>query len=216
MPFTEELWSSITHVYDQIIHHPFNEELMKGTLAKERFKFYMQQDALYLFDFGKSLALMGARADSPGYLQQFAKFAEGAVVVESALHDQYFEKFGISGKASKSPTCMNYTSFLLATAATASYEKSMAALLPCFWIYKEVGDYIYENAASNNFYQEWIDTYSGEDFAELVEKAKNITNELADEASHKNKQAMKEAFIYSSKLEWMFWDSAYQQESWPV
>jgi thiaminase/transcriptional activator TenA len=216
MSFTQQLWKESEGVYEQILSHPFNQALMKGNLDAEPFKFYINQDALYLQDFGRALALIGARSSEPSKLQQFANFAEGTVLVERELHNHYFQKFAIEPTSTKSPTCTLYTNFLLSKAALEPYEVGIAALLPCFWIYREVGNHIYNNAAGNNPYQDWIDTYAGEEFSQLVDQALNITDEVAQSASSTVKESMHEAFLYSTRLEWMFWDSAYRQEPWPV
>lgn len=216
MNFTQHLWQESQAIYDAILKHSFNQELMAGTLDKKSFQFYIQQDSLYLHDFGRALAMIGAKSFDAPKLQQFASFAEGAVVVEKALHEQYFEEFGIQGTGTKSPACMLYTHFLLSTTAYDDYPVGIAALLPCFWIYREVGNHIYQNAAGNNPYQAWIDTYAGEEFSELVDKAIAITDEVAKDASEQVRQRMLDAYLYSSRLEWMFWDSAYRQEGWPV
>lgn len=216
MQFTQYLWQQTEGVYQQILDHPFNQELMQGVLNKDSFKFYIQQDSLYLHDFGRALATLASRSLTPGYLQQFAQFAEGAVVVEKALHEQYFSEFGIREAGTKSPACQHYTSFLLAQAGYEDFPVGMAALLPCFWIYREVGNHIYQYAKTDNPYQAWIDTYAGEEFSDLVDKALTITDELADSASETVKEQMTEAFIYSTKLEWLFWHSAYHQQGWPV
>ncbi len=215
MKFTGTLWQEIEPIYQAIIEHPFNQELAQGTLEREKFKFYVQQDSLYLADFGRTLALVGSRSRDPVRVLDFVKFAEGAIVVERALHEEYFKLFGITTPTLKqSPTCSAYTNFLLATAAHRSYEEGVAALLPCFWIYREVGHHIYQNAAANNPYQRWIDTYAGEEFGLLVDKAIDITDEAARQASVAAKGLMTDAFVTSTRLEWMFWDSAYRLESW--
>ena len=216
MKYTHQLWNAAETVYQQILDHPFNQELMKGTLSEEPFKFYINQDALYLHDFGRALALLGARSHTAEKLQQFAKFAEGAVVVERELHNHYFQELQIQETDTKSPTGTLYTSFLLNTAALDSYEAGMAALLPCFWIYREVGNHIYKHTVANNPYQMWIDTYASEEFSEQVDQAIAITDEVAEHASPAVRESMMEAFLYSTRLEWMFWDSAYRQEAWPV
>jgi thiaminase/transcriptional activator TenA len=216
MSFTQKLWNESADVYNQILSHPFNQALMKGNLEAEPFKFYINQDALYLHDFGRALALIGARSTEPSKLQQFANFAEGTVVVERQLHNHYFQTFNIKASYTKSPTCTLYTNFLLSKASLEPYEVGIAALLPCFWIYREVGNYIYRNAAPSNPYQDWIDTYAGEEFSRLVDQAIKITDEVADNSSPRVKESMQEAFLYSTRLEWMFWDSAYRQEVWPV
>jgi thiaminase (transcriptional activator TenA) len=215
MRFTAMLWQEVESIHRAIIEHPFNRELTDGSLSRERFEFYIQQDALYLADFGRALAVIGSRSASPARMLDFVRFAEGAVVVERALHEEYFQLFGVRNPTViQSPSCFAYTNFLIATAAQRSYEEGVAALLPCFWIYQAVGRHIHACASAHNPYQKWIDTYAGEEFGRLVDKAIKITDEVADRASPGGRGAMKEAFVTSSRLEWMFWDSAYRMERW--
>ncbi|WP_114748368.1 thiaminase II [Pleomorphovibrio marinus] len=218
MNWTTEAWAAINPLYQDIIDMPFNQELMKGTLPVEKFKFYMAQDAHYLVEFGRTLSAISSRMEDPEKMLAFSQFASGAIVVERALHEGYFKKFGVSGEISPTPTCLLYTQYILNKAALANVEEAVAAVLPCFWIYKRVGDYIYSNQenAKDNPYKEWIATYAGEEFASSVESAIQITDELADEASPSLKDKMTSAFVMASKLEWMFWDSAYRLEQWEV
>lgn len=51
-----------------------------------------------------------------------------------------------------SPACCHYVSYLLATAATRSIAETVAALLPCFWVYRDVGHAIHAVAAPDNPY----------------------------------------------------------------
>ena len=122
---------------------PFNADLAAGTLSEARFKHYITQDAHYLIGFGRALTLAAAKAPSPERLIQFAKSAEGAIVVERALHGSFFERYGITpdifNSTPLSPACHHYVSYLLATAYAEPYEVLLGALLPCFWIYAEVG-----------------------------------------------------------------------------
>ena len=59
MKFTESLWNSIEDIYDRILKHPFIQELIDGSLDEEAFRFYVIQDALYLRDYARGLALLG-------------------------------------------------------------------------------------------------------------------------------------------------------------
>jgi thiaminase/transcriptional activator TenA len=106
-----------------------------------------------------------------------------------------------------------YTNYLRATCSGQPYPVGMAAVLPCFWIYREVGNYIYRHHTPNNPYQAWIDTYAGEAFATVVEDAIRITEAVAGQSSPAVQRQMQQAFVYSSRLEWLFWDNAYQRES---
>ncbi|MCC9168611.1 thiaminase II [Pontibacter harenae] len=217
MNWSKTAWQASSSIYEQIIKMPFIQELIEGTLDQEKFKFYIGQDSLYLADFGRALSLIAARAHTTAHALEFLRFAEGAVVVEQALHTGYFQKYGIVEDVPISPTCQHYTNYLLSQAALEQVEVAMAAVLPCFWIYKEVGDYIYQQPQQeNNPYQEWINTYAGEEFGAIVTRAINICDEVAERCTPAQQQAMTEAFLAANKLEWMFWDSAWRLESWPV
>lgn len=218
MKWTESAWEHITPLYDKIIQMPFNQELMKGTLELEKFKFYMAQDAYYLGEFGKALSMISSRMKSTEHVLAFSQFASGAIVVERALHEGYFKTLGLPENVQPSPSCLLYTNFLLNQAAYGNIETAVAAVLPCFWIYKKVGDFIYSQQKNipENPYKDWIDTYSGEEFAKSVHLALEITDELAESTSNSAQQEMLAAFEMASKLEWMFWDSAYRLEKWAV
>ena len=216
MTFTDQLWELALPVYNKIQEHPFNQELKQGTLPVEKFKFYIYQDSLYLADFAKALATAGTRAGNSHQLLDFLQFAQNAILVERALHIGYFHEYDIDYKSGKAPGCFAYTNYLLAASAFESYEVTVAALLPCFWIYKKIGDYIYANQAKPNPYQNWINAYAGEEFAASVEKALGICNELAENASEAVRLKMKEAYLTATRLEYIFWDSAYQLEKWEV
>ena len=214
MSFSESAWKAIEPIYKSILKHPFNQELSEGILAKEKFQFYIKQDSLYLVDFARALAVAASRANNPDDLVLLLDFSKGAIIAERGLHEFYFDFYGIKMDVEKAPSCFTYTNFLISKAIHGSYEESLAALLPCFWIYQEVGLDIHKNAASQNPYQKWIDIYSGEDFQGVVKNAIELTDRVAKDASRKQLQQMKETFIASTRLEWMFWDSAYRMENW--
>jgi len=151
---------------------------------------------------------------------QFAKSAEGAIVVERALHGSFFTQYGITGdvfaSTPLSPACHHYVSFLIATAYAEPYEVLLGALLPCFWIYAEVGRDIHGRATKNNPYQAWIDAYAGEEFHAAVRATIAATDAAAASASPALRARMHDAFTRATALEWVFWDSAYRMEQWPV
>lgn len=218
MSFTEGLWQNIEPIYAAILAHPFIRELSDGSLSRERFVFYIKQDSLYLQEFSRALAIAGARSPSMANLQTFVEYASGVVVIERALHEGYFREFGATLDVGKAPACFAYSHFLLSTTSLASYPEAVAALLPCFWIYREVGLEIFGRSKAglaSNPYARWIETYSGEQFISDVDRAIAIVDEVAAESSPSEQARMLDVFNYGSRLEWMFWDSAYRLESWP-
>jgi len=219
-PFSRAAWDGNARIYEVIRTMPFNAELAAGTLSEERFKHYITQDAHYLIGFGRALTLAAAKAPDPDRVVQFARSAEGAIVVERALHGSFFRQYGITAEAFAqtplSPACHHYVSFLIATAYGEPYEVLLGALLPCFWIYAEVGRDIHARAAPGNPYQAWIDTYAGEEFHAAVQAMIAATDEAAAGASGQARSRMHAAFARATQLEWIFWDSAYRLERWPV
>ena len=218
--FSQEAWTRNRAPYEAIRTMPFNLELAAGTLSEARFKQYIVQDAHYLVAFGRALALVAAKAPTPDRIVHFAKAAEVAIVVERSLHGSFFTAFGIGPEdfatTPVSPAGQHYASYLLATAYAEPYEVVLGALLPCFWIYAEVGRDIHARATRPNPYQAWIDTYAGEEFHAAVRAVIDATDEAAAEASPDIRRRMHAAFTQATRLEWIFWDSAYRLESWPV
>ncbi len=216
MKFTEQLWAASLPIYNKIIEHPFNKELSLGTLPDEKFKFYIHQDSLYLADFSKALALLSAKAHDGQQQLAFMDFARNAIIVERILHEQYIKDFNINHSQEKAKGCFTYTHFLLSTCALHTFEEGIAAVLPCFWIYKKIGDFICKNQLKPNPYQDWIDTYSGVEFTNSVNNILAICDEVASHASINVRNNMTEKYLTSCRMEYMFWDSAYQLEQWPV
>jgi len=218
--FTEAAWQANLALFETTRDTPFNRELADGTLPADKFKHYMIQDAHYLEGFARGLSLVAAKGQTADDIVQFADAARTAIIVERSLHGEYFQFFGVSEAdfrtAERSPTCHHYVSFLLSMAAQQPFEVGLAALLPCFWIYREIGHDIHGRATDDNPYRAWIDTYAGEDFSEAVDAVLATVDRVATGASEAVLKQMHLAYKRSAQLEWMFWDSAYRLETWPA
>lgn len=218
--FSTTAWQNNLSLYEKILAMPFNAELAAGTLSLDRFRHYIIQDAHYLEGFARALSLASAKAETADQIVQLAAAAQTAIMVERALHAEYFRKFGITADdfsaSLPTPVCDHYVSYLLRVAALEAFPVVLAALLPCFWIYLEVGKDIHGRAAKPNPYQAWIDTYAGEEFAAAVQAVIATTDRVASQASSDTHAAMHAAFTRATQLEWMFWDSAYELATWPI
>ena len=217
MRWSEQAWQAAAPVFARILELDFVRELMSGALSREKFLFYIRQDALYLAGFGKALAGIASRLDKAEHSQAFLAFAGECMAVERALHESYLGGVQDQERIEPSPTCLLYTSYILKQVYDAPLEVALAAVLPCFWVYKEVGEHILAKQSRNgNPYQAWIDTYGGDEFAAAVRKAIAICDEAAESCTEARRLAMTEAYVLCTKMEWMFWDSAWKQEAWPV
>ena len=215
--FSEEAWAGTAALRAAIHRLPFNTELAAGSLAPERFRFYILQDAIYLGEYARVLALAAAKAPDPATVQVFAGDAVQAIAVEQALHGRYLAEFGVTPEAAAgaapAPDCLAYTSFLIATAHQQPWPVLVAALLPCFWIYWDVASVIVRDAAPGNRYRAWIDTYADPRFGDAVRQVIDIADRAA---SPETRAPMRAAFARSAQYEYLFWDGAYHQRGWPL
>src|ERR1700748_1842516 len=197
--FSDEAWQCTTFLREAIHNLPFNTELAAGSLSRDRFQTYIIQDAIYLGQFSRALAVAAAKAPDTATMQSFAQSALGAIAVEQALHARYLQDFGVDPRiaveAEPSPDCLAYTSYLIAAAYHDPWEVLVAALLPCFWIYWDVGCAIARRSALQNPYRAWIDTYAEERFAEAVRTVIAIADRAADAATASGRTKMLAAFV---------------------
>jgi thiaminase/transcriptional activator TenA len=217
---SSELWSGIDDVYGPILEHPFVAGLTDGSLPGETFRFYVIQDALYLRDYARALSFCAARSPSESEIAMFNHHAAGAIEVERSLHEGFFRDLDVSDQELAStpmtPTNLAYTSYLLAVAHSGSFSEALGAVLPCYWIYWEVGKELADRGSPHELYRRWIETYGGEEFAEIVRAVLDLTDRLGPELSEVEQRRMAERFNVTSRYEWMFWDSAWRREEWPV
>jgi len=210
MKFSEKIWQECFPIYNSIINHSFNLELAAGNLDPIRFSYYIEQDSLYLHDFARSLAIIAARVNRSKMVIEFLDFAKGAFITEQEIVHQYFRNVMPTTPSGQiSTACLGYTSYLLSTATIALLEVGIASLLPCFWIYNEVGKDIHQKSVIDNKYSVWVNNYVSEDFSRGVLRMIEITDYFYAAANHETKLAMSNAFATSSMWEFYFWDDAY-------
>lgn len=220
MSFSATAWARNDAAFQTIRTMPFNAELADGTLSRPTFEHYIVQDAHYLIGFGRALAIAAAKAPHPDRIVQFCDAAKEAIVVERGLHGSFFAEWGITSNTFAdmpvSPACHHYVSYLIATAFAEPYEIVLAALLPCFWIYAEVGRDVHGRARPDNPYRAWIDTYAGEEFHDAVRGVRTATDEAAAATTDDMREAMHSAYAAATQLEYMFWDASYRRQTWPL
>jgi thiaminase/transcriptional activator TenA len=218
MTLSERLWSTGSAVHAAILEHPFLTGLTDGSLPPDSFAFYVAQDAHYLRDYARTLAVVAAKAPTHADTALLARHAAGTAEVELALHETLLPQLGIDpaqlAGIPVSPTTTAYTSYLLATAYGGSFAEGLAAVLPCYWIYQRVGESLVGRGSPDPRFAAWIATYAGEEFAATVRAVLDLTDRLQPDPA--TEAAMMRHFGTTARYEWMFWDAAWRREGWPV
>jgi thiaminase (transcriptional activator TenA) len=220
MSFSAELWNDISGIYAAILGHPFITGLADGSLPGESFEYYLIQDALFLRKYAQALAAVASRAPDNATTEMFSRHAVGIVAAELELHSSLFAEFGIdpdvAAQAQEAPTTAAYTSYLLATTFSGSYGEGLGALLPCYWIYAEVGRHLLAQGSVNPRYQQWIDTYGAPEFGAEAREVIAATDKFGASAAGRDLDRLRQHFLMTSRYEWMFFDMGYARETWPL
>ena len=223
--FTDRLWDETKLVRSAIDQLEFLRRLGDGTLPLEVFRVYIEQDALYLAGYAKALALLAARSPDPATAGFWAHCASTAATVELSLHDGLLKGGSLPAtgiEPTHSTACLGYVSYLIAAAATEPYPVAAAAVLPCFWIYAEVGRELASSAKDvlaadpAHPYAQWVTTYDAPEFQEEAAKAREQVDAAAAAATDSERAAMVTAFTIASRYELMFWDNALHPQPWPA
>ena len=218
--FSAELWDSTADIYAAILAHPFVRGLTDGSLPQKAFTFYVIQDALYLRWYAQALAAVASKAPDNAGTEMFARHAAGIIDVEMTLHESLLADLDIDAAAAEAaeeaPTTLAYTSYLLASTGGGSYAEGVGAVLPCYWIYWEVGKHLLSQGSTNPRYQKWIDTYGAEEFGGEALEVIGVADRLGPGLGAAERARVRRHFRATSRYEWMFWDMGYRLEQWPV
>jgi thiaminase/transcriptional activator TenA len=214
------IWAAMQDVFTRILAHPFVAGMTDGSLPREAFAHYVIQDAHYLLDYARALALVGAKSPDEQTIAMFSAHARGAIEVERSLHTGLFQEMGITAEQVRAtpvmPTTLAYTSYLLRCCHQGSFPEALAAVLPCYWIYAEVGTSLLARSSPDPLYARWIATYGGEEFGRIVADVLALVDRVGAAASAAEQAAMRERVVTTSRYEWMFWDAAWRREEWPL
>ena len=138
-PLSTQAFAQSEKICNAILCHPFIQELSAGTLSKERFCYYIEQDALYLMEFARALAFIAGRSPHYKRIAKFLDFSEEAILAQERLvHKFFLDFFDHAPSQEMGPACLNYTSFILKQCAVEPIECSIASVFPCFWVYHKV------------------------------------------------------------------------------
>ena len=222
MSFCNHLRKLAQPIWNAQLTHPFVVALGKGTLPQRKLKYYILQDARFLGDLARIFSAAAQKAPEAESALKFNKLAEETILVERSLHESYGKKWKMTARQMTSvpmaPTNYAYTRHMLSVAATGSAAEITVVTLPCAWIYCVVGKHLLKKGLprEGHPYRDWLLLYASPEFAAVQEWMRAKVDQWATEASKAERQRMEEAFVISSRYEWMFWEMSWNEEEWPV
>ncbi len=158
------------------LQHPFVQGIGNGSLAKDQFAYYVGQDAFFLEAFARAYSVAAAKVPDWQGFNIFHDLA-GGVLQELKLHQSYAKQWQVDLQTVEpGAATRRYTDFLLATAWSQEVGVTTVAMLPCMRLYAFLGQQLAQNGIPDHLYQDWIRTYSSDEFEPLAQQLA----ELAD------------------------------------
>ncbi len=216
------LYAAAAPVWAAQLEHPFVKALGTGSLPRVNFEFYIRQDARFLEELSRVFAYGAIKSHLPAVMEQMGNLLLNTIRVERELHQSFAREFGLSLREMETtplaPTTYAYTRHLLSIGATGSLAEIITSVLPCAWIYAEVGHHYSRLDPLNDDhpYKNWIATYAAPGFEEVGVWLRTTLNELSVNSPEEELTRLENIFLTSSRYEYMFWNMAWQREEWPV
>lgn len=221
MNFSHELRKEAEHIFEACYNHPFLKGIAEGHLGAEQLIHYVKQDFEYLNAMIQARALGMAKCTNREDMEMFNTSISFILNSEVHPHNNFCKVAGVNYEDLQgfplAPTAQHYISHMLNVAHEGTLGEIIAVTLPCPWIYLYIGERIIEEyqPTENHPFYDWITFYGAQEEPRMNSYLKKL-DELAEKASEEEKAKMKEHFMLSCQLEYMFFDMAYKIEQWPV
>lgn len=212
MNTVERLLDATREIWKAYNEHPFVLGIQNGTLDKNKFRYYIIQDYLYLEDYAKTFAVGVAKAKSLQTANLFAKYIS-VMNGELDVHNGYLARLGVTQEEIDSTPraldSLSYTSYMLRVAYEEGEAEILAAILSCAYSYEIIAKNIVRNnpdSINDAFYGDWIKGYTSEGYAEENIVLLNEINRLTQTYTEKQIQHLVHIFVACSRYELAFWE----------
>ena len=213
---TDRLRAGAGEAWTSLFSHPFVREMAAGTLPAARFRFYVEQNIMYLPELSRAMSIGAAKARSVEEMTLFASNALQLLEVEVPTNRRLLERASELAPDERNPevmtpACAGYTSFLTSVASLHGPTEIMAAILPCAMSYGEIARSLGE-VAPHPIYSEWVGFFASDEYAAVVAP---LCAALDHMPAPEDEAELQRIFTTASRFERHFWDMGYGSIQWP-
>lgn len=213
----DQLKRACTDEWNAYCHHDFVNEIGDGTLPIESFRYYLEQDYVFLIHFSRAWALAAYKSASVSEMQWATEILHSTINTEMNLHIGFSERFGVSQeqleKTKEAQANLAYTRFVLDKGLAGDLLDLYVALMPCVVGYAEIGNRLsleFGSQLAANPYREWIEMYSSEEYQTLAIKSISVLERICRERGGMARvDELKATFRSATVLEEGFWSLCY-------
>ncbi len=218
MNTVQTLLDAVKDIWSQYHVHPFVLGIRDGTLDREKFRYYIIQDYLYLMDYARTFAVGVAKARSKETANLFAQYI-AVMNGELDVHSGYMGKLGVTQEevetAKQSLDSLSYTSYMLRVAYEDGEAEILTAILSCAYSYEVIAKKMVADApdsVNDPFYGDWIRGYASERYAGENAVLLDILEKLTEQYTESQLDHLKEIFVACSRYELAFWEMSWNRK----
>ncbi len=194
--------------------HPMVREIGAGTLPHDRFRWFFEQNVLYLEDYARAIGLILGRGPDGDALDVLSRFAAQIVHTELPANRAFLQRLGgavgrIDAHSTMHPVAYAYTRHLLQVSGQGTCAEGLTAVLPCQWSYGELAAHLAANIPDDAVYADWIRMFANDAYDRLVLESTALLDRLATSADALQLRRLEWIFNASVRYEVEFWDMAY-------
>ncbi|NOX29151.1 MAG: hypothetical protein GXP35_03735 [Actinobacteria bacterium] len=198
--------------WGSLVENTFVAQMADGSLPLDSFRFYIEQNLLYLPRYSRMLGFAVANSQDLRYLGRFQRALKQIMEVEVPANERLLADVIHRGAASLGGTtagtaCVDYGNFLVATAATCSSNDVIAAMLPCAWSYADIAAR-YGAVAPHPIYEQWLGVFGGDDYQTYIEGLISEVDALFGDTPLPDLDRLKSIFATGVRMETAFWAAA--------
>ena len=213
---TARLREGAGEVWESLFSHPFVREMAAGTLPAQKFRFYVEQNIMYLPELSRAMSIGAAKARDVDEMILFASNALQLLEVEVPTNRRLLERAAelapdARNPAVMAPACASYTSFLTSVAGRHGPTEIMAAIMPCAMSYGEIARSLGE-VAPHPIYSEWVGFFASDEYAAVVAPLEEALDGMP---APEDETALQDIFTTAARFERQFWDMGYGSTQWP-
>ncbi len=218
-PTTNRMLEAARGIWEGYLAHPFVRGMADGSLDTEKFRFYLLQDYVYLFDYAKVFAQGVVKARDPAVMRMFASYVDSILNGEMDIHKGYMARLGIdearAARCKPSLSNQSYTAYMRAVAAEEGPAEILAAVLSCALSYEYIAKWMvrtHPGAENHPFYGEWVQGYAADEYAAANRALVEQMEALSAGYTEGQLERLVEIFVDCSRFEGLFWDMAWDME----
>ncbi len=218
LTLTQKLYNASQNIWKSYYNHPFIIGMSEGNLEKDKFRFYLIQDYIYLLDYAKVFALGIVKASDEQIMKKLACLLNDILNSEMTIHNRYNDLLKITEEeiknTKKSIHNTSYTKYMIEIGYSGDILDILVAVLACSWSYKEIGESLSKskNYSKDNFYYDWIDGYCTDTFEKDTNELIQLIDNLGENCTLEKYKKLEEIFINCSRYEYNFWEMSYKKE----